>query len=87
MMHLKHGLHASSRSGAGPRGHPIALYRRSVLVEYILPQAIASFRSSKLSRHLWGGDKHPVCLGRIQGKVATLRVAPQACNCLIYVIC
>ena len=38
-------------------------------------------------RHLWGGDKYPVCLGRIQGKVATLRVVPQACNCFIYVIC
>ena len=33
-MNLTHGLHASSRSGAGPRVHPIALYRRSVLVEY-----------------------------------------------------
>ena len=35
-MNLKHGLHASSRSGAGPHVHPIALYRRSVLVEYCL---------------------------------------------------
>ena len=33
-MNLTHGLHASSRSGAGPRVHPIALYRKSVLVEY-----------------------------------------------------
>ena len=40
-----------------------------------------------LSRHLWGGDKYPVCLGRIQGPVATLRVFLQACNCFIYVIC
>ena len=33
-MNSTHGLHASSRSGVGPRVHPIALCRKSVLVEY-----------------------------------------------------
>ena len=34
--------------------------------------------------HLWGGNKHLVCLERNQGQVATLKVIPQACNCFIY---
>ena len=34
MMNLTHGLDASSRPGADPYIHPIALYRRSVLVKY-----------------------------------------------------